>query len=103
MGLEVCKVTVVTLQTAPSMGCVESSRVETVEHGNVQTDTSDQADAQRDGPPALAQSLLDQSELERGEAAEAAATLAAAAEAARDAGAFKLGMKWDMEATAMEE
>ncbi|EOD23103.1 hypothetical protein EMIHUDRAFT_195682 [Emiliania huxleyi CCMP1516] len=39
-------------------------------------------------------------QLERGEAAEAAATLAAAAEAARDAGAFKLGMKWDMEAGA---
>lgn len=37
-----------------------------------------------------------------GEKAEAARSMQAAAEAAREAGAFKLGMKWDAEAEAME-
>jgi hypothetical protein len=38
-----------------------------------------------------------------GEAAAARSSLEAAAEAARDAGAFKLGMSWDAEAEAIEE
>eukprot|EP00962_Isochrysis_galbana_P007217 scaffold1954_cov113-Isochrysis_galbana.AAC.8 len=46
---------------------------------------------------------LSELQAQMGEAAAARASLLAAAEAAREAGAFKLGMKWDAEAEAIEE